>query len=98
MFNIAQIDAMPITAQRLGQATCCDPILRKVWRFTRSGWPAGKVSECLKAYWHRRHELTIEGRCILWGTRVVVPKSLQEEVLAEVHRDHLGIVKMKAVA
>ena len=79
VFNVAQIDSLPVTAARLGQATRRDQVLGKVWRYTKSGWP----QECpahLQPYWTRRHELTIEGDCLLWGIRVLVPLSLQESV------------------
>ena len=40
----------------------------------------------------------MEGDCLLWGIRVIVPKKLQEDVLKELHRDHQGIARMKANA
>ena len=42
--------------------------------------------------------MTVEGGCLLWGMRVVVPKKLQSAVMDELHRDHPGITRMKAVA
>ena len=84
VFNVAQLESLPVTSQQLGQATRKDPLLSKVWWFTKSGWPQ-EVKECLKPYWNRRHELTIEGDCLMWGLRVVVPKKLQQNVLNELH-------------
>ena len=52
----------------------------------------------MQPYWNRRHELTIEQGCILWGICVIVPRSLQDQVLRELHQSHPGIVLMKAVA
>ena len=97
VFNVAQIDSLPVTAARLGQATRRDRVLGKVWRYTKSGWP----QECpahLQPYWTRRHELTVEGDCLLWGIRVLVPLSLQERVLQELHQEHQGVAKMKTLA
>ena len=34
----------------------------------------------------------------MWVGLVVIPESLQESVLAELHREHMGISKMKALA
>ena len=34
VFNVAQIDSLPVTAARLGQATRRDRVLGKVWRYT----------------------------------------------------------------
>nr|XP_031830190.1 uncharacterized protein K02A2.6-like [Nomia melanderi] len=36
--------------------------------------------------------------CIMWGHRIVIPESLQKELLAELHSAHMGIVRMKALA
>lgn len=77
--------------QQLGHATRNDPILSKVWQYIWSGCPE-EVRESLKPYWSRRHKLTIEGSCVMWGIRVVVPKKLQIQVLEELHREHPGIV------
>ena len=38
VFNVAQVDALPVTAQQLGQATCSDPNLSKVWQYTKTKW------------------------------------------------------------
>lgn len=39
IFNVAQVDALQVTAQQLGQATRADPILSKVWQYTKTKWP-----------------------------------------------------------
>ena len=40
----------------------------------------------------------MEGNCLLWGTRVVVPRKLQNRVLQELHRDHTGMGRTKSIA
>lgn len=35
---------------------------------------------------------------IMWGYRVVIPKSLQNVILKDLHASHMGIVKMRSVA
>ena len=97
VFNIGQIDKMPVTNQQLERATRKDPILSKVLHYTKRGWPE-RVEEELKPYWSRRQELTIEQNCLLWGIRVVLPVSLQEKVMQEIHQNHPGMVRMKAIA
>ena len=64
---------------------------------TEQGWPA-QITEPLKPFWHRRHELTLEDDCIMWGTRVIVPCKLQEKALQELHEVHFGIARTKAIA
>ena len=41
---------------------------------------------------------SIENHCIKWGYQVIVPKSLQVEVLLELHASHSDIVKMEMLA
>ena len=65
--------------------------------FTRCGWPS-RVPADLKPFHSRREELTVEGDCLLWGVRVVVPAKLRARILSDLHRDHGGIVRMKAMA
>ena len=43
-----------------------------------------ELLEDLKPY-YKRHELTVEGDCLLLGTRVMIPHSLREKVLQELH-------------
>ena len=40
----------------------------------------------------------MEEGCLLWGIRALIPKSLQEKLLQELHNEHTGISKMKALA
>ena len=74
-----------------------DPILAKVLRYIKQGWPI-VVPEHLKPYWTRRTEIIVEDDCLMWGIHVIVPKKLQSAVLQELHQTHLGIVRMKKVA
>ena len=97
IFTIRQLEALPITSTQLKRVTGRDPILSKVLRYTKQGWP-DKVEEALKPYWNRRTELTLEDDCVMWGIRVVIPAKLQEQVLQELHRVHLGISKTNTLA
>jgi hypothetical protein len=55
------------------------------------------VEPSLTAFATRKDELTVEGGCVLWGMRVVIPKKWRERLLSELHRDHPGICKMKSI-
>ena len=97
IFNISQVHSLPVTAIQLQRATRRDPILSKVFLLMQQGWP-GVVSDDLKPYQSRQAELGTEGGCLLWGIRVVVPQALQSKVLGELHKNHPGVVRMKALA
>ena len=97
IFNLAQIDCLPVTATQVQQATRVDPCLSKVMQYARDDWPAS-VPEALKPYRNRHTELNVEGDCLLWGTRVIIPKKLQGSVLNELPSNHPGVSRMKSVA
>jgi len=97
IFNVSQIESLPVTAKQMQAATRTDPVLSKVFRYVKTGWPK-QCDPQLKPYWFRRFELTVEGGCLLWGIRVLVPEKLQKQLLDELHRDHPGISRMKTVA
>lgn len=78
LFNIRQIETLPVTAQ-LDTATNRDPVLSRVLRYTKQGWPS-EITDFLKPYWHHRLELYIEDNCILWGIRAIMSVKLRGEV------------------
>ena len=93
VFNLNQIDVLPLGVKQLKQATDSDPVLSKVLRFTQKGWPRELEPE-LRPYYRRRNELSVEEGCLLCGMRVVVPETCQKKVLEELHTSHPGIVKI----
>ena len=36
--------------------------------------------------------------CLLWERRLIVPQKLQKLLLAELHANHIGMSRMKALA
>ena len=97
VFNVAQIQMLPLSFPQLEQATRTDPVLGQVYQFIQQGWPEN-VPDSLKPFWHRRLELTTEGGCVLWGIRVVVPQKFRNDTLKMLHEVHAGIVRMKELA
>ena len=97
LFNIAQIDALPIKVSEVELATRTDPILSKVLTCLRHGWPS-RVQEALMPFWRRKNELTVEGECIMWGMTVVIPSKWRDKVLDELHKGHPVVVRMKILA
>ncbi|XP_058042246.1 uncharacterized protein K02A2.6-like, partial [Ahaetulla prasina] len=61
------------------------------------GWPAAP-GERFKDFAKKREELSVQGGCLLWGDRVVVPEKLRKNVLELLHVGHPGIVRMKSLA
>jgi hypothetical protein len=97
VFNIGQIQSLPVSFQEIKEITGRDKLLSKVLCFVRNGWP-DQTPEELKPYKNREMELSVENGCLMWGMRVLVPEKLQPRVLQSLHVNHPGISKMKSIA
>ena len=84
-------------AVQIETATRNDPVLSKVLTYTRGEWPRVIPHE-LKPFSARSQELTLEGDCIMWGIRVIIPKKFQNYVLEELHNEDIGMSRMKSLA
>ena len=86
-----------LNASVVARETTRDPVLGKVLQFTQQGWP-NNLEPQFQPYYSKRLELSHEDGILLWNSRVVVPESLQALLLADLHAEHLGMVKMKQLA
>ena len=51
------------------------------------GWPDGKIDMNMAPYHCKRDELSVQGRCVLWHSRVLIPSQCRQEVLHELHNE-----------
>ena len=56
------------------------------------------MPEEFQSYWKCRDELSVEGDCLLWGIRVIVPPKFQRQDLGELHQGHPWASRMKSLA
>ena len=68
--------------------------------FIITGWPdtKDKLHADLRPYWSYRDKLTVIDGIILKGRCVVIPNSLRQQVLNQLHTNHMGIEKTKLLA
>ncbi|XP_052748659.1 uncharacterized protein K02A2.6-like [Galleria mellonella] len=88
VFYLNQLTVLPVTFQKIKEATAKDLELQKLYQDIQSG----------TNYTKGLHEFSIQSNCIFYGIRIVIPKQLQPAILQELHTAHTGIVKMKALA
>ena len=68
-----QLDSTPISSTQIRQWTDRDPILSKVRRRVQDGWSDQQErGQDFLPFFRRRDELSTEGGCVMWGSRVVV--------------------------
>ena len=84
----------PVTVKQIKTWTERDPVLSTVRRFVKQGWPKSVKPE-FRPYHARKLELSIQDDCLLWGSRIIVPKLGREQLLSLLHDGHPGISKMK---
>ncbi len=87
----------PVTEADIRVWTRTDPELSQVLQFVMQGWPS-HCSENLKAFVSKQMELSSLDGCVLWGSRVVIPKKGRDAVLQELHNGHPGMSRMKSLA
>lgn len=86
-----------LTSKVLKVETQKDAALSVVLRSLTSGWPSPCPPE-LQPFQQRRSELATDNGCIYWGQRIIVPTSMRESVLNELHEGHPGMTRMKNLA
>ncbi|XP_060543752.1 uncharacterized protein K02A2.6-like [Pantherophis guttatus] len=92
------LDSGPITSAEVARASTKDHMIRTVASWVMRGCPERIGSGKFKQFANKRDELTMQGGCLLWGDRVVIPLCLREKVLMLLHEGHPGIVRMKGLA
>ena len=101
IFRVAsqQLNKHPVSATDIARETARNQITARALSLTQHGWPNNFCTDPnLKPYFHRKHELSVEQGCLMWGMRTIVPPTLRQPILDELHRAHPGVARMKATA
>ena len=88
---------LPASGGRLEEiktAQQADETCRQIMRYCLEGWPQ-RVFGILKKYHSVAAELAIEGGILMRGDRLVIPPSLQKEILDRLHGGHQGVRKCR---
>ena len=96
------LSTTPLTSAQIKAWTDSDPTLSQVRRWVKEGWPEheseSESREELLPYSRRRLELGVEGDCLVWGCRIVVPSKGRDLALQMLHEAHPGMARMKSLA
>ena len=91
------LNASPTRVSQIQEETGKVPTLSALREVIMGGWPERR-SDCpvhLHAYWNYCDKLTVADGLILKGTRIVIPKSLQPDIMQQLHYAHQGAEKCK---
>ena len=94
MFNTQKAIPKALSGREIEDASASDPELEMLRTCIKTGnWDSEScLQPSVKALWS---EFSIFGQLVLRGTRIVIPKSLREQVIEIAHEGHQGIVKTK---
>ena len=89
-----------ISMAEIQQASSQDNHLQQLKKFIIAGWPNTKdeLHTDIRLYWLYRDELTVIDGIVLKGRCIVIPNSLRQQVLTQLHTSHMGIEKIKLLA
>ena len=97
LFISTVVSHLPATPNRLKALTIAqseDQTLQHVVQYCKEGWPGKQtLDDKLKPFWLVQSEFSVHDNLLLRGSRIVIPESLQQEVLGQLHESHQGIVK-----
>ena len=96
-------NSLPISHEKLEifrQETANDRTLQELKTLMHSGWPTNKddVPQEVRAYTGFQDELSENDGLLFKGEQLIVPKTLQKDMLQKIHEGHLGRDKCLARA
>ena len=94
------ISSLPVTDTRLREIIdnqTKDTVCRKLINYCENGWPERKsdLPEFMKTYWSIRGEITVNHGLLMKGSRIIIPSSMQADILSKIHGAHQGITKCR---
>ena len=84
-----------MSVAQIQQASAQNDHLQCLKSFIITGWPStkDKLHADLKLYWSYRDKLSVIDGIVLKGRHIVIPDSLRQQVLDQLHTNHMGIEK-----
>ncbi|KAK6760948.1 hypothetical protein RB195_022138 [Necator americanus] len=71
-----------------------EKVSQAIWMLQTGTWPS-KPKEQINSWKALSHALSVQNGCLYFGHRIVVPASLQEAVLKQLHEGHPRMTRMK---
>ena len=83
--------------EQIKEETSRNEELQLLAQMVTQGWPEKRhlVQPLLREYWAIRDDISVENGVLMAGSRIIIPKSMQKEILEKIHQGHLGMEKCK---
>ena len=91
------LSVSPSKIQQVAEATAEDQDLQQLRSTISRGWPdsIADVPQVVQPYWTFRKELHEAKGILFKGHRIIIPRSMRNEMLAIIHETHMGTEKSK---
>ena len=91
---------LPISNSKLLQLqteTQSDPVLQQLKTMVEKGWPINKceVPQQCSPFWSFHDQISFNNGIFFKGEKVIIPRTMQPEMLKLMHSSHLGMEKCK---
>ena len=75
------------------QETSKDKELQSLKHYISTGWPTkrSQIPVSLHPYWNYRDELMVESGILMKNSKVLIPETLKQKYLIQIHQGHQGI-------
>ena len=86
-----------ITISQIQQAMAQDEHLQCLKNIIITGWPStkGELHIDIRPYWSYRDNLAVIDSVVMKGGHIIVPLELKQQVLDQLHHNHMGIKETK---
>lgn len=93
------LPASPNRLKQIQEKRESDDTCQLLRNYSMHGWPSKSSvdSKCVN-YWQHRNEIAVEEGLLMRGSRIIIPASLQKEILESIHEGHQGTTKCRARA
>lgn len=88
---------LPVEFSVIAKETKTDSFLQEIISYVNNGWP-DRIDASFKDIYSQNHDLELVDGCLLFQERVVIPRTLQHQILKLLHSNHVGLIKMKQLA
>lgn len=96
------IEAIPVKNDQLKHAYLRDNSMQRLIELISSDWKNNekiiKDDTEFSQYYNRRELLSTSNEFVLFGDRIVIPKTLRENIIKQLHTGHTGMDRMKNLA
>lgn len=98
-FISAIMQNLPATDRRLEEIRAHqaeDDVCRSLKKYCLDGWPEKHhLQGLMTQYWSYRGDITLYDGLLVYGTRIVIPSSMRQDILDKLHEGHQGITKTR---